>query len=69
MCFVFFTLLAIWNPAIFLVLFGVAYIPSLIMALWTTYMSRNALESIPNIVNENLKEATINIELIIKEKI
>ena len=55
MCFVFFTLLAIWNPAIFLVLFGVAYIPSLIMALWTTYMSRNALESIPNTVNENSK--------------
>ena len=55
MFFLFFALLAFWNPAIFLVLFGVAYIPSLIMALWTTYMSRNALESIPNTVNENSK--------------
>ena len=44
-CFILiFSLLALWNPTIFLVLFGAAYIPSLIMALWTTYISRNALE-------------------------
>ena len=42
--FVSFSLLSLWNPKIFLVLFGVAYIPSLIMALYTTYLSRNALE-------------------------
>ena len=41
--FVFFILMAIWNPPIFLVLFGAAYIPSLIMALWGTYMSRDAM--------------------------
>jgi len=45
--FVFFTLLAYWNPPFFIILFGAAYIPSLIMALWSTYMSRNALVSKP----------------------
>ena len=44
---VFFTLLAYWNPPFFIILFGAAYIPSLIMALWATYMSRDALESKP----------------------
>ena len=44
---VFFTLLAYWNPPFFIILFGAAYIPSLIMALWSTYMSRDALESKP----------------------
>ena len=44
---VFFALLAYWNPPFFKVLFGVAYIPSLIMALWATYMSRDALENKP----------------------
>ena len=51
--FIFFSLLALWNPPIFLVLFGAAYIPSLIMALWTTYMSRYTLESAPITANEN----------------
>ena len=46
--FAIFTLLALWNPAIFLVLFGAAYIPSLTMALWATYMSRDALEYYQN---------------------
>ena len=47
-CFlVFFALLAYWSPPFFKVLFGVAYIPSLIMALWATYMSRDALENKP----------------------
>ena len=44
---VFFALLAYWNPPFFKVLFGVAYIPSLIMALWATYMGRDALECKP----------------------
>jgi hypothetical protein len=44
---VFFTLLAYWNPPFFKILFGAAYIPSLIMALWATYMSRDALELKP----------------------
>ena len=51
--FIFFSLLALWNPPIFLVLFGLAYIPSLIMALWATYMSRDTLESSPLSANEN----------------
>ena len=51
--FILFPLLALWNPPIFFVLFGGAYIPSLIMALWATYMSRNALESPPITANEN----------------
>ena len=51
--FIFFSLLALWNPPIFLVLFGAAYIPSLIMALWATYMSRDTLESLPIAANQN----------------
>jgi len=43
----FFALLAYWNPPFFKVLFGAAYIPSLIMALWATYLSRDALENKP----------------------
>ena len=43
--FVLFFLIGFWNPPRFLVLFGAAYIPSLIMALWATYMSRDTLES------------------------
>ena len=42
--FVFFILMALWNPHNFIALFGTAYIPSIIMMLWSTYMSRNALE-------------------------
>ncbi|MBC8311570.1 MAG: metal-dependent hydrolase [Candidatus Marinimicrobia bacterium] len=43
--FLLFILLGFWNPQFFKILFGVAYIPSLIMALWSTYMSRDALEN------------------------
>ena len=39
-----FIILGFWNPQFFIILFGSAYIPSLIMALWSTYMSRDALE-------------------------
>ena len=42
--FLIFIFLAYWKPAGFLVIFGAAYIPSIIMALWATYMSRDALE-------------------------
>ena len=42
--FLLFIILVIWNPPFFKILFGIAYIPSLIMALFSTYMSRNALE-------------------------
>ncbi len=42
--FLFFIILLIWNPPFFKILFGIAYIPSLIMALFSTYMSRDALE-------------------------
>lgn len=42
--FILFIILAYWNPAIFMVLFGAAYIPSLIIALWATYMCRHALD-------------------------
>ena len=42
--FVFFSLLTLWKSTIFLFLFGMAYIPSIIMALWATYMSRNAFD-------------------------
>ena len=51
--FVFFSLLGLWNPSNFLVLFGAAYIPSLITALWATYMSRDTLELIPISLNNN----------------
>ena len=44
--FLFFIILLFWNPPSFNILFGIAYIPSLIMALFSTYMSRNALEFI-----------------------
>ena len=47
---VFFTLLASWNPPFFKILFGAAYIPSLIMALWSTYMSRDVLENKPLLI-------------------
>ena len=40
-----FIILGFWNPQFFIILFGSAYIPSLIMALWSTYMSRDALEN------------------------
>ena len=33
-----------WNPYFFKIIFGAAYIPSLAMALWGTFMSRDALE-------------------------
>ena len=42
--FLIFIFLAYWEPADFLVIFGAAYIPSIIMALYATYMSRDALE-------------------------
>ena len=45
--FLLFILLGLLNPQFFQILFGAAYIPSLIMALWSTYMSRDALESKP----------------------
>ena len=51
--FALFILLALWNPSNFIILFGVAYIPSLIMMLWATYMSRDALESEPIRANNN----------------
>jgi hypothetical protein len=40
-----FIILGIWNPQFFKILFGAAYIPSLLFALWGTYMSRDALEN------------------------
>ena len=49
--FILFIILVIWNPPFFKILFGIAYIPSLIMALFSTYMSRNALELRPGSVN------------------
>ena len=49
--FILFIILFIWNPPFFKILFGIAYIPSLIMALFSTYMSRNALELKPGSVN------------------
>ena len=39
-----FILLAYLEPAGFLIIFTSAYIPSLMMAVWGTYMSRDALE-------------------------
>ena len=51
--FALFILLALWNPSNFIIIFGAAYIPSLIMMLWATYMSRDALESAPIRANEN----------------
>ena len=39
-----FIILILWNPPFFKLLFGIAYIPSLIMALFATHMSRDALE-------------------------
>ena len=42
--FLIFIFLAYWEPAGFLVIFGAAYIPSIIIALWATYMSRDALD-------------------------
>ena len=49
--FLLFIILVIWNPPFFKILFGIAYIPSLIMALFSTYMSRDALEFKPKPVN------------------
>ena len=51
--FISFFLLALWNPSNFLILFGAAYIPSIIMMLWATYMSRDVLETTSIIPNEN----------------
>ena len=45
--FLFFFILIIWNLPFFKVLFVIAYIPSLFMALFSTYMSRDALECSP----------------------
>ena len=45
--FILFIFLTIWNPPYFNILFGTAYIPSLIMALFSTYKSRDALEFKP----------------------
>ena len=45
--FLLFIFLVIWNPPFFNILFGIAYIPSLIMALYSTYISKDALECIP----------------------
>ena len=45
-CFLF-IILIIWNPPFYKILFGISYIPSLIMALFSTYMSRDALEFRP----------------------
>ena len=42
-----FILLILWNPPFFKLLFVMAYIPSLIMALFSTYISRDALEFKP----------------------
>ena len=42
--FLFFIFMLILNLPFFKILFVIAYIPSLIMALYSTYMSRNALE-------------------------
>jgi hypothetical protein len=42
--FAFFIIIGFWNPHFFKIMFGVAYIPSLAMALWGTFMSRDALE-------------------------
>ena len=52
--FIFFSLLLLWNPPILLVLFGIAYIPSLFISLWATYMSRDALEFIPVTSNQTI---------------
>ena len=49
-----FIALGVWNPQFFKFLFGAAYIPSLIMALWATYMSRDALENKLNNINYEL---------------
>jgi len=46
--FVLFIIIGLWNPHFFKIVFGVAYIPSLIMALWATFMSREALDKILN---------------------
>jgi len=42
--FLLFIVLAFWNPRAFMLIFGAAYIPLIIMALWATYMSRDALD-------------------------
>ena len=47
MLFMSFIFLSFFSIPYFKILFGIAYIPSLIMALFSTYMSRDALESIP----------------------
>ena len=49
--FLFFIIMLIWNTSFFYILFGIAYIPSLIMALYSTYVSRDALEFMPEPVN------------------
>ena len=42
--FLLFIFLTIWEVSWFKLVFGFAYIPSLIMALFSTYASRDALE-------------------------
>ena len=42
--FMIFIFILLWNPTFFNILFGIAYVPSLIMALFSTYMSRDVLE-------------------------
>ena len=49
--FLLFIILIILDTPYFKILSSIAYIPSLIMALFSTYMSRNALESKPSPVN------------------
>ena len=49
--FLFFIILLFLNSPFYKILFGIAYIPSLIMALFSTYMSRDALECRPEPVN------------------
>jgi len=49
--FLFFIIMLIWNPSFFNILFAIAYIPSLIMALFSTYLSRDALEFMSEPVN------------------
>ena len=39
-----FIIIVIWNPPFLKFLFGLAYIPSLLMALYSTYTSRDTLE-------------------------
>ena len=42
--FIFFLILSVLDISFFLILFGIVYIVSLLMAIWSTYMSRNTFE-------------------------